>query len=168
MFRPAPLVVLCLGLGGCVTNNLSTQNAQLTPVNTPVVQRPAVPQAPPMSQGARLAAAKMISLDKTVMAGQSLSLSKFSSLKKDCTQDGDISVKVLTQPEHGAVQVNQVMAFSEYEPGDPHFQCNNKKAPMTEITYRAQAGYAGDDTIVLQVFFPSGNAPTILYRLSVR
>jgi hypothetical protein len=77
-------------------------------------------------------------------------------------------VKIVTPPEHGTLHIEKGMAFSNYTPGDPPYLCNAKKSPATLITYQSAPDYSGQDTAAVQVFFPDGNAPTMLFHLQVR
>jgi hypothetical protein len=52
--------------------------------------------------------------------------------------------------------------------GDPPYLCNAKKSPATLITYRSAPDFTGKDTAAVQIFFPDGRAPTMLFHLEVR
>jgi len=90
------------------------------------------------------------------------------SLAKDCSSLGQVDVKVITPPDHGTIYIEKGMAFSNYTPGDPPYLCNAKKSPATLITYRSAPGFSGQDTAAVQIFFPDGHAPTMLFHLEVR
>jgi hypothetical protein len=158
----------CLSLGGCVTNNLTTQNAQVTPVSSAAPARPQLPPAPNMTPTARLANAKMITVNKTTTAGATLMLASPQSLANDCSPLGQVNAKVITPPDHGTVNIEKGTAFSNYTPGDPPYLCNAKKSPATLITYRSAPGFSGQDTTSVQIFFPDGRAPTMLIHIEVR
>ena len=95
-------------------------------------------------------------------------LATLQSLAKDCSPLGEIDVKVVTPPDHGAVHIEKGMAFSNYTPGDAPYLCNAKKSPATVITYRSASGFSGQDTAAVEVFFPDGHAPTMLFHIEVR
>jgi hypothetical protein len=121
-----------------------------------------------MTQTARLATAKMITTNKTTTAGATLLLASPQALASDCTPLGQVDAKVMTPPDHGTIHIEKGMAFPHYAPGDPPYLCNTKKGPATLITYQAAPGFSGQDTAVVQIFFPDGNAPTILFHIAVR
>jgi hypothetical protein len=169
MFRVSLYTFACLSLTGCVTNNLSTQNAQVAPGAASAPVRAPVPNpAPSMTPTARLANARMVSVNKTTTAGATLMLASPQALAKDCSPLGQVDAKVITPPDHGTISIEKGMAFPNYTPGDAPYLCNAKKSPATLITYRAVPGFSGQDTASVQIFFPDGHAPTMLFHLEVR
>ena len=95
-------------------------------------------------------------------------LTNIQSLDKDCSPLGKIDTKIITPPDHGTLSVTQGLAFPNYSPGDPPFMCNAKKSPATLLTYRAAPGYVGPDATSVQIFFPDGKAPTMLFKIDVK
>nr|WP_294556203.1 hypothetical protein [uncultured Rhodopila sp.] len=169
MSQPMLYIFTCLALGGCVTNNLTTQNAQIAQGGGTAPARSPVPAAAPgMTPAARLATARVVTVDKTIMAGQTLLLASPQSLARDCTPLGKVDAKVITPPENGTIHIDSGMAFPNFTPGDPPYLCNSKKLPATVISYRSTPGFSGRDTAVVQFFFPDGNAPTFLFHIAVR
>lgn len=116
----------------------------------------------------KLANARLITANKTTMAGATLMLASPMSLAKDCSPLGQVDAKIITPPDHGTVHIEQGMAFPSYTPGDAPYLCNARKGPATLITYRSAPGFSGQDAATVQIFFPDGNAPTILFHLDVR
>ncbi|MGI4809552.1 MAG: hypothetical protein ACRYF2_15765 [Janthinobacterium lividum] len=121
-----------------------------------------------MTPAARLANAKTISVGKTTTTGATLILASPQSLARDCSPLGQVVAKVVTPPEHGTVAIEDSMAFSNYTPGDPPYLCNAKKSPATLITYRSASGFSKQDVASVQIFFPDGHAPTMLFHIDVR
>ena len=169
MRLPALSAIACLLLGGCVTNTLSTQNAQVVSLGAAAAPaRPAPAAGPVLTPTARLAAARTISTTKTTRAGAVLSLASPQALAPDCTSLGQVDAKVMLPPDHGTIHIEHGSAFSNFVPGDPPFACNARKSPATLITYRSEPGFSGEDTASVQVFFPDGRAPTLVFHISVR
>ena len=169
MSRSVLYAFACLCLSGCVTNNLSTQNAQMVPAGITVpVRSPAPSAAPGLTPAARLVNARLITMDKTTLAGATLMLASPQALARDCTPLGQVDVKVVTPPENGTIHIAKGMAFPNYTPGDAPYLCNTKKSPATLITYQSSPDFSGQDTAVVQIFFPDGKAPTILFHIAVR
>jgi hypothetical protein len=115
-----------------------------------------------------MANARMITVTKTTMAGATLMLASPQALAPDCSPLGQVEAKVITPPDHGAVHIEQGMAFPNFSPGDPPYLCNARKSPATLITYRSAPGFSGQDTAAVQIFFPDGKAPTMLFHLNVQ
>jgi hypothetical protein len=110
----------------------------------------------------------MITMTKTTTDGATLLLASTQSLANDCSPVGQIEAKIVTPPDHGSLSIKQVTDFSNFAPGDPHYQCNAKKSPATLITYRSAPRFSGQDAVSVQIFFPDGRAPTILFHIDVR
>jgi hypothetical protein len=162
MLRSVIFACLCLFLGGCVTNTFAAQNQQVA-LPPPPPRPPAVVETPTL----RLATARLISVHKTTMAGETLLLASPQALAADCSPLGEVRAKVLTPPGNGTIHIAHGMAFSDFVPGDPPFLCNTRRTPATLITYRASPGFSGEDTAVVRIVFPDGRAPTILFHITV-
>jgi hypothetical protein len=121
-----------------------------------------------MTPTARLATAKFVLVTKTALNGERLNLGTYQSLDHDCAPLGHVSARVITQPAHGTVEIADGVAFPNYSPGDPPYRCNGTKSPATLAYYRSAPGYAGADAAVVEVFFPTGNSPTIRYNIVVK
>ena len=90
------------------------------------------------------------------------------SLAPDCSALGTVSAKVIEAPVHGTIDVESGMAFPNYAPGDPPYRCDHTKSPATLITYWSAPGFSGQDNTAIQIFFPDGRAPTMLFHIDVR
>lgn len=183
MVRSALMACALLALGGCVKNDAATGGAAPSAASAAAagVQPAAAPaEAPvtlttpaatigtvPMTSTERLVKSKEIVTHKTTISGGILLLASASSLAPDCTPLGAIEVKVITPPQHGAVYAAAGTAFPEYVPGDPSYACNKKRSPAEIITYRSTPGFTGEDSTLVQIFFPNGDAPKFLFHLSV-
>lgn len=172
MIRSLLVSSACILLAGCVTNTQTSTNALLAASGSGngagAVRQAAPPQRPVPTQNARLAAARMVTVNKTTTAGTTLMLTSVGSLNRDCTSRGQVTAKVVQAPDNGTVHIENGMAFPSYSPGDAPYLCNARKSPMTLITYRAEPGFTGQDTTSVQVFFPDGNAPTLLFHIAVQ
>ncbi len=71
-------------------------------------------------------------------------------------------------PDHGVVQIRQGVAYPRYVPGDPPFARNAIRSPATIITYRSSPGFSGEASDAVQIFFPDGDAPTVLFHIAVQ
>jgi hypothetical protein len=175
MVRSVLLACACLALGGCVKDDVVVEDAQVTSTHAAaasvVAPAAAAQPAPPsvaLTSTARLAKAHEIMLNKTTMAGATLLLASPASLNADCTPLGPVVAKVVVAPEHGKVRIAAGTAFPHYVPGDPPYECNSHRSPATIITYRAAPGFSGEDSTAVQIFFPDGDAPTVLFHIAVR
>lgn len=193
MQRSALLAFASLGLLGCTSNNITVENTSLAAASNPVAVQPAqagavgqASQAAPaagtgtlvrpllvaqtetiMTSTERMAKAHEIVWNKTTIAGARLLLASPASLAPDCSPLGPVEVKVLNAPAHGVVDVQAGKAFPHYVPGDPPYACNDHLSPATIVTYRASPGFSGEDSTRIQIFFPDGDAPMVLFHIAV-
>lgn len=176
MLRYVSLACLGLGLVGCSNSTVTVENVQAAQSSsTAVAAQAAAPQSaaasPPvrtvLTSTAQMATAHEIVWHKTTTAGATLTLASPASLAADCSPLGPVEVKVLTPPQHGVVHVQPGKAFPHYVPGDPPYACNGEPRPATIVTYRATSGYVGEDTTKVQIFFPDGDAPMVLFHIAV-
>ncbi len=168
MSRSAVYLLLGLGLAlcGCVTNDISTRNTEVAAVAVTAPPPPPPPRVI-LTPTARLANAREIITNKTTTAGATLLLASPQALATDCSPLGPVSAKVVTPPQNGRISIRPGTAFSNFVPGDPPFACNARRTPATIITYRSSPGYVGEDSAAVQIFFPDGHAPIILFRIAV-
>ncbi|GAB0118918.1 hypothetical protein Acid7E03_29900 [Acidisoma sp. 7E03] len=121
----------------------------------------------PMTSTEKMVKSKELVTHKTTISGGILLLASASSLAPDCTPLGPIEVKIITPPQHGTVHAAAGTAFPEYVRGDPPYACNKKRSPAEIITYQSTPGFTGEDSTLMQIFFPNGDAPKMLFHLSV-
>ncbi|WP_454818860.1 hypothetical protein [Labrys neptuniae] len=71
------------------------------------------------------------------------------------------SVKIVVPPRHGTAAVIQTKGHTSYPSTNPRFKCNSRLTPMTDVIYRSQAGFTGDDTLKVHTTFhePLDNPP---------
>lgn len=175
MVRSVLLACACLALAGCVKDDVVVENAQLASTRAAAASvaapAPAAQPAPPavaLTPTARLAKAREIVMNKATMAGSTLLLASPAALNADCSPMGPVGAKVVVAPEHGKVRIAPGTAFPNYVPGDPPYACDAHRSPATIITYRAAPGFSGEDATAVQIFFPDGDAPTVLFHIAVR
>ena len=162
--------LLCLALGGCVTNNVTDVQAVRTQATAASLQGSQIsaPARPGPPTGAQLAAARFVRVDKTVLAGSEIDLTTSRSLNGDCSPHGHVEARVVSQPAHGTVTIEDATIYPTFAPNHPLNHCNGRKAMATVVKYRAESGYTGSDVAVVEVFFPSGNSPTMTFNIAVK
>jgi len=179
MFRSVLLACACLALGGCVKDDVVVEDGQVTsthavaasvaaPVAVPAAAAQPAPPTVVLTSTARMAKAKEIVMHKATMAGATLLLAAPESLNADCSPLGSVGAKVVVAPDHGKVRIASGTAFPHYVPGDPPYACNSRRSPATIITYQSSPSFYGEDTTAVQIFFPDGDAPTVLFHIAVR
>jgi hypothetical protein len=118
---------------------------------------------------ARLAAnAKNQTMAKTVVAGSKTKLNTTFNINPDCTQEGDIDVRITQPPEHGHAEVVHDTGFPSYPPASPQaIACGKKRVPGVSLIYTADKDYTGDDTIKTEIIV-AGIDATRTYAITVK
>ncbi|UFZ02906.1 hypothetical protein LQG66_27140 [Bradyrhizobium ontarionense] len=105
--------------------------------------------------------------EKVIPSGKPLLLFSASSTNPDCTSLGTVELRVVQGPEHGRVSIRRGGVFPTFAAGNPRSACNTRRVPGIMATYVSQRGYAGDDLVVLEVFFPNGSAKRVTIAIRV-
>jgi hypothetical protein len=102
------------------------------------------------------------------VAGARYQLSFYTDLHADCTSKGYPIVRVLAAPAHGSLTTEETTDYPFYTRDNQRYDCNLRKVPGTRLFYQAEPNFAGADTGVVEVIYPSAEARTITFGLTVR
>ena len=158
MQTSAPLLLLvAIGLGGCVTNtNQATALApsiQASAARAPVVRQMVLIRGP----------------SKYVAAsGKRTQLAAFQSLNADCSVADYYTVRVVVPPSHGTAGVEKGRYYSNYPQGNQRYACNTSPQGGVAAWYQSAAGYIGPDLVELQLIAPGGQARLVDVHLDVK
>lgn len=179
--RPLLPVLLCLAMAGCggrddddtppprhvpeaeapppVEPPAKIAQEPLKPVEAPPPPPVVAPEPPPKPS---------FTIQKTAISGEAVRLAEPQSLKEDCTPDGHIDGRVVTQPEHGTITIEDGLAFSRFPASDPHADCNKYKRPALLITYRSDSDFKGTDSAMVEVVPPKGKTVIARFDITVK
>lgn len=139
-----------------VTQHPATLAAVALP--PPTAQNPAA--APELSQPFELA--------KVVAVGQKLRVEFLYAIEPDCSSMGVTSVRILEPPQHGKLTVENGQGFTSFVKENQRYGCNVQKSPGTFVFYEPTPGFAGKDSMTLDIVFPTGQSSTQRYAIDVR
>jgi hypothetical protein len=91
-----------------------------------------------------------------------------AEVNPDCSQAGEIEVRVSKKPEHGTVEATPGEGFPNYVKDAIRFKCNAKKVRGVNVIYKSSAGYTGADDFEVVIFSPTGFAWEMHYHMIVR
>jgi hypothetical protein len=97
------------------------------------------------------------------VAGKSLRLGTYGNVQKDCTSGPLPTVRVLTPPKHGELNVR-----SGNLKAGRITRCPNLRATAQGIFYQASPKYSGTDEISYEVKSASGKVDTHTVRITVK
>jgi hypothetical protein len=165
--RPGGDPVKCMqGLG------LRTFTAQPPPAGTSTTPNNSQPtdRKPESNQtsGKSSSAVKPIELSRVVPTDQKRQIDFLSSINPDCSPVGSIVVRVTEQPHDGKVLVENGTGFTNYPFENQRYECNKRKSEGVLIFYEPHPAFAGADSIMLDVIFPSGAEMKRHYSIDVK
>lgn len=103
-----------------------------------------------------------------VASGVQAILWQVVALNPDCSSLGTITFKMLKEPQHGDFRTNTAKVFPHFPPKAPLFRCDRRRVDGQVATYKARAGYVGNDYVEFETIYPSGAAFDIRVPIVVR
>jgi hypothetical protein len=143
----------------------SGPSAGLANVAAPGGQRSVVAQSAPAGLGA--IGAQTVELTRVAAGELRARLDFLTSIEPDCSSIGQTTVRVVAQPQHGMLAVENGQGFTSFPKDNPRSECNTRRSDGTLVFYQPNSDYSGADSITLYVIFPSGNAQTRHYSIDV-
>jgi hypothetical protein len=113
-------------------------------------------------------ATRVFNVNKVATPSNPLKLDFATSLNPDCTSSGPIEVRVITPPTNGQVQVSRTKDYPRYTSVNQRYHCNARPVPGVRTVYTPRSGFIGQETVVLETFFPSGNTYRSTFNVTVR
>ena len=105
---------------------------------------------------------------RTVVAGKPFKLYEAYATNPDCSSVGDVVIRVVSAPGNGRVSIARGGAFPRFAPPNVRSNCNRRRVPATIVTYTAQRGYTGPDSVSLEMIYPTGHLREKSFSLMVR
>ena len=107
------------------------------------------------------------SVSKTTVSAKTLKLSHFVSVNPDCSSRGASEIRVLAPPQNGRLNVMKTSDFPSFPTDSSYSRCNSARVPGTAVTYLAKAGFSGQESVQVRVFYPTGQARDVSYSIAV-
>lgn len=105
---------------------------------------------------------------RIVPKGEARAIAFFSSLFPDCTPEGPVVVRLLSEPKHGRAVTEDATSFPHYEPSAPLAVCNARKVAGKRLVYEADEKYEGADTFRILVINADGSGYEASIKVLVR
>lgn len=109
-----------------------------------------------------------LELARVATAEQKLQLDFIHYIWPDCKSVGPVTVRVLEQPQHGALSIEYGQAFTDFPADDKRAACNARESKGTLVFYQPNADYRGADSITVSALSESGHALTRHYSIDVK
>jgi hypothetical protein len=148
--------------------NPASSTAAMSSATQPVQQVSLVQTASPIQPATTQSAPQTVELRRVAAADQLLHVAFVPALNPDCSSIGFVTVRVIEQPKHGKVSVENGTGFSVYPQNDLRFECNKRKTDGINIFYSPDSRYFGADSITVDLITPDGGFGKRHYSIDVR
>ncbi len=105
---------------------------------------------------------------KTVPSGETRQLAFLTSLNPDCSVDADMTLRIVKQASHGAVEVDRGVGYTNYGRRDWRHFCNLAPREGYKVTYASHENFKGDDEFEIEFFGPAGSYSVTRYAVTVK
>jgi hypothetical protein len=122
------------------------------------------PDAPPASSKISTTA----ELARVATTEHKLQLDFFYLVQVDCSSVGRTSVKIIEQPQHGTLSIEDGKASADFPASDQRHACNGRQSDGTFAFYEPNSDYRGADSVTLSITPPLGAARTQHYSIEVK
>jgi len=124
------------------------------PIAAPTPSAPTTPQ--------------MLEFKRTAAADKRLVVAFLYDLNPDCSSIGFATVRVVENPKHGKLTIENATGFTTFPEKNLRFECNKRRSDGVNLSYDPEPGFTGDDAIVVDVIYPDGNFSKRRYAIDVR
>ncbi len=108
------------------------------------------------------------SMDRVVASGVRTKIAHFYALHPNCTSAGPVTVRVITEPQHGTLESLAANGFTTYRSDNVRAKCNNQESEIVGIWYKSADGFTGPDQATVQAIFPGGVYSDLKLLIDVR
>jgi hypothetical protein len=102
------------------------------------------------------------------IGGKTSILGHYYSLKLDCTPGGWMEIRLIKPPENGEAKLVEATTQVNYTAPNPRVKCNGKSTKAKALEYTPPKGYAGNDSIEVEMINDSGQRNTYTYNITVK
>jgi hypothetical protein len=109
-----------------------------------------------------------LELARAATAEQKSRLDFLYDLAPDCSPAGKPVVRILEQPQHGTLSIENGQAFTDFPQDDQRAACNAHQSDGTLVFYQPSADYRGADSITLSVTLSVAGSLKRHYAIDVK
>jgi hypothetical protein len=109
-----------------------------------------------------------VEFTRAVASEQKLRLDFLYSLNPDCTSMGFATVRIIEQPKHGMITIENGTGFPAFPQTDPRFECNKRRSDGVVVIYEPESGFTGTDSVNIDVIFAAGTSRKGHYSIEVK
>jgi hypothetical protein len=113
-------------------------------------------------------APQIIEVARVAVRDQRLRVATLFDLNPDCSVIGMPTVRILEPSKNGSVTVEKGTGFPNYPASNSRSKCNSNTVDGEVIFYMPGSGYAGSDSVLVEIIYPDGVASTRRYAIEVK
>jgi hypothetical protein len=98
---------------------------------------------------------------------EKIDIRQFYSLKLDCSPVA-WQVTMAKSPDNREAKLVEAMTLANYTAPNPRAKCNGKSTKSMALQYTPNKGYAGSDSIEIEVINDSDQRTTLTYNITVK
>lgn len=106
-------------------------------------------------------------LRRAAIADEPLALDFVQALDPACTPVGVARVSAAQPPGHGTLEIERRAGFVTYAASDVRAACNRRRVEGMAVTYRPEPGYAGPDSVLLDIVYSDGSTRQRRYAIAI-
>jgi hypothetical protein len=152
-----PAAAVATATPASLTAPTAVTRVRLTPVAATTAPAPAGPAAP-----------NTVDLKRAGAAGAKLHLDFLYSINPDCTSIGFATIRVVEQPRHCRITVDNGTGFTNFPASNPRAECNKRRSDGVVVVYEPEPGYFGVDSLDFDAIFPSGSLSKRHHAIDIR
>jgi hypothetical protein len=112
--------------------------------------------------------AQTVELTRAVPIDRKLPIDFIYAINPDCSSIGLATVRVIGQPDHGNIAVENGTGYSNFPPENQRYECNKRKSEGISVVYEPHPGFNGADSLTLDIIFPHGLEMKRHYSIEVK
>ena len=106
---------------------------------------------------------------RTIASGERQRIDYFYYLNPDCTSAGNATIRIITPPAHGELTTEGGVDYPNFQKENQRYQCNLRKSPVINVSYRSNPGYLGADSASIEVGSPiTAIINSYIYKITVK
>jgi hypothetical protein len=114
------------------------------------------------------AADRIVEITRVAAVDQPLRVAFLYDVNPDCSVIGMPTVRVVEQPKSGKVTVENGTGFPGFPANNVRSKCNSNRVDGMVLSYIPNPGYAGTDSVLVDIIYPDGNASKRRYAIEVK
>jgi hypothetical protein len=107
-------------------------------------------------------------MQRYAIGGKKSIFANYYSLRIDCSPSGWQEVRITKSPENGKARLTETPTIINYPASNPRARCNGRSTPSKALEYTPDVGYAGNDSIEVELINEAEQRNAFTYNIIVK